>query len=237
MRSTFRLLCCDSHWAGLVWDLGPPGLQKNRILENIGVLIFEIVESIFKDSGWWCISTLRSWVDTIPKNCNQELWLHCQLYCKKSCPIWLEDDADEADIKKAGASKIDSLDFEWCTLVSQLLHSCTWHGHASIVKVCQFEEYSNLWETASEKVYRKLSIKYHPDKNPDEESKRTSEVCGSSSPFFARFELRTRKFGEVRDAYEDRMISVILCHTCSDVYLQQFNKYSKKIIPQEIVVI
>merc|ERR550525_73926 len=32
------------------------------------------------------------------------------------------------------------------------------------------------------KVYRKLSIKYHPDKNPDEASK--------------------KKFGEVRDAYE-----------------------------------
>jgi len=32
------------------------------------------------------------------------------------------------------------------------------------------------------KVYRKLSIKYHPDKNPDEESK--------------------KKFGEIRDAYE-----------------------------------
>merc|ERR1719436_2127315 len=32
------------------------------------------------------------------------------------------------------------------------------------------------------KVYRKLSIKYHPDKNPDEESK--------------------RKFAEIRDAYE-----------------------------------
>lgn len=37
-------------------------------------------------------------------------------------------------------------------------------------------------EADIKKVYRKLSIKYHPDKNPDEESK--------------------RKFAEVRDAYE-----------------------------------
>eukprot|EP00405_Crypthecodinium_cohnii_P015786 CAMPEP_0206446244 /NCGR_PEP_ID=MMETSP0324_2-20121206/16019_1 /ASSEMBLY_ACC=CAM_ASM_000836 /TAXON_ID=2866 /ORGANISM="Crypthecodinium cohnii, Strain Seligo" /LENGTH=492 /DNA_ID=CAMNT_0053914675 /DNA_START=200 /DNA_END=1678 /DNA_ORIENTATION=- len=37
-------------------------------------------------------------------------------------------------------------------------------------------------EADVKKVYRKLSIKYHPDKNPDEESK--------------------KKFGEVRDAYE-----------------------------------
>lgn len=37
-------------------------------------------------------------------------------------------------------------------------------------------------EADIKKVYRKLSIKYHPDKNPDEESK--------------------KKFGEVRDAYE-----------------------------------
>ncbi|CAK9018541.1 Chaperone protein DnaJ, partial [Durusdinium trenchii] len=39
-------------------------------------------------------------------------------------------------------------------------------------------------EADIKKVYRKLSIKYHPDKNPDEESK--------------------RKFAEVRDAYEVR---------------------------------
>eukprot|EP00931_Biecheleriopsis_adriatica_P121303 TRINITY_DN96394_c0_g1_i1.p1 TRINITY_DN96394_c0_g1~~TRINITY_DN96394_c0_g1_i1.p1 ORF type:complete len:493 (-),score=128.05 TRINITY_DN96394_c0_g1_i1:172-1650(-) len=37
-------------------------------------------------------------------------------------------------------------------------------------------------EAEIKKVYRKLSIKYHPDKNPDEESK--------------------RKFAEIRDAYE-----------------------------------
>jgi len=37
-------------------------------------------------------------------------------------------------------------------------------------------------EADIKKVYRKLSIKYHPDKNPDEESK--------------------RKFAEIRDAYE-----------------------------------
>ncbi|CAE7452270.1 ERDJ3B [Symbiodinium natans] len=47
-------------------------------------------------------------------------------------------------------------------------------------------EILGLQEDADEadikKVYRKLSIKYHPDKNPDEESK--------------------RKFGEIRDAYE-----------------------------------
>eukprot|EP00928_Gymnodinium_smaydae_P018389 TRINITY_DN16_c0_g1_i1.p1 TRINITY_DN16_c0_g1~~TRINITY_DN16_c0_g1_i1.p1 ORF type:complete len:521 (-),score=125.99 TRINITY_DN16_c0_g1_i1:144-1601(-) len=37
-------------------------------------------------------------------------------------------------------------------------------------------------EAAIKKVYRKLSVKYHPDKNPDEESR--------------------RKFADVRDAYE-----------------------------------
>ena len=40
----------------------------------------------------------------------------------------------------------------------------------------------NLDGTCNGKVYRKLSVKYHPDKNPDEESK--------------------RRFAEVRDAYE-----------------------------------
>merc|ERR1719190_76423 len=67
--------------------------------------------------------------------------------------------------------------------------------HATFQRIFDFEaaemdkdlyEILGLPDDADEadikKVYRKLSIKYHPDKNPDEESK--------------------RKFAEVRDAYE-----------------------------------
>merc|ERR1719190_56253 len=67
--------------------------------------------------------------------------------------------------------------------------------HATFQRIFDFEaaemdkdlyEILGLPDDADEadikKVYRKLSVKYHPDKNPDEESK--------------------RKFAEIRDAYE-----------------------------------
>merc|ERR1711953_516131 len=58
------------------------------------------------------------------------------------------------------------------------------HGAAELEK--DLYEILGLSDDAEEseikKVYRKLSIKYHPDKNPDEESK--------------------KKFKDIRDAYE-----------------------------------
>lgn len=49
-------------------------------------------------------------------------------------------------------------------------------------------------------MYRKLSIKYHPDKNPDEESKRRPKHHNETEACDRTF--CERKFGEIRDAYE-----------------------------------
>jgi len=72
-------------------------------------------------------------------------------------------------------------DGEACSAVFQRVFD---HEAAALDK--DLYEILGLQDDADEadikKVYRKLSIKYHPDKNPDEESK--------------------RKFAEVRDAYE-----------------------------------
>merc|ERR1719343_602245 len=70
--------------------------------------------------------------------------------------------------------------------------SCKWSASKGKVYILWGEaglhemEIIGLSDDADEgeikKVYRKLSVKYHPDKNPDEESR--------------------KKFNEVRDAYE-----------------------------------
>lgn len=103
-------------------------------------------------------------------------------------------------------------------------------GHCQILPIWVFK----LVRNNKSKVYRKLSIKYHPDKNPDEESKRTAEVCGSSSHrawFFCPLPGLFAQGNSVKLGMPTRTEWFRRFCGTSDVNFQMFtyNKYSKNI--------